>query len=61
MGEEMTSEELKVVTIEQYVNVMRIKKDLGETVSHEVEYQLSVLEAKLNALGISTENLALPN
>ena len=56
MSEEMTLEELKQINIDYYVNLMRIQKaQRGE--NEELDYQIKVAETKLNALGISTNDL----
>lgn len=54
MGDEMSLDELKQVTIDYYVNLQRIKKaDTGN--NPELEYQLRVVKNKLASLGIPSE------
>ena len=55
MGEEISLDELKQVTIDYYVNLQRIKKaDTGD--NPELNYQLKVAKNKLSTLGVSTED-----
>lgn len=54
MGQDMSLDELKQVTIDYYVNLQRIKKaDTGN--NPELEYQLKVVKNKLASLGIPSE------
>lgn len=57
MGDEtMTREEMISVLIEQYANLQRIKKaEKGE--NEELNYQIKVTKARLEAFGIVIENL----
>lgn len=58
MGEEMTLDELKQITIDYYVNLQRIKKaDTGN--NPKLAYQLRVVKNKLVSLGIPTEEYEL--
>ncbi len=59
MGDEtMTREEMINVLIEQYANLQRIKKaEKGE--NEELNYQIKVIRARLEAFGILTENLEM--
>ncbi len=59
MGDEtMTREEMINVLIEQYANLQRIKKaEKGE--NEELNYQIKVTKARLEAFGIVTENLEM--
>lgn len=59
MGDEtMTREEMINVLIEQYANLQRIKKaEKGE--NEELNYQIKVTRARLEAFGIVTENLEI--
>ena len=53
----MTLDELKQIAIDNYVNLMRIKKaEKGE--NEELEYQLKIAAMKLGALGLPVEELA---
>lgn len=53
--ENMNEKEMKEIAIERYINIQRIKKHGQE----EVEYQEKIAKAKLEALGIPTEELEL--
>ncbi len=59
MGDEtMTREEMINVLIEQYANLQRIKKaEKGE--NEELNYQIKVTKARLEAFGIVVENLGI--
>lgn len=59
MVQEMTEKELIAVTIDNYMNLQRIKKANGDTVNKELEYQLKGLVAKLSSLGVNIEDLTL--
>ena len=57
-AETMTREEMINVLIEQYANLQRIKKaEKGE--NEELNYQIKVTRARLEAFGIVTENLEI--
>lgn len=56
--EEMTKEEMINVLIDKYADLMRIKK-AEKAENEELEYQLKVTKAKLEAFGIVTETLEL--
>lgn len=58
MSEGMTLDELKQVNIDYYVNLMRIKKAQNGT-NDELDYQIKVAKAKLQFLGIPTEEFEL--
>lgn len=53
--EEMTEKELKDQTIREYVNIQRIKH--AENKDKELEYQEKILKARLQSLGVPTEDL----
>lgn len=54
--DEMTLDELKQISIDNYVNLLRIKKaEKGE--NEELKYQIKIATMKLNALGIPVEEL----
>lgn len=57
MDEAMTLDELKQIAIDNYVNLMRIKK-AEKAGNEELEYQIKVATTKLNALGIPLDNLS---
>lgn len=58
MGEDtMTREEMINVLIEQYANLQRIKK--AENPQKELDFQLRIVKAKLEACGIVTTDLEL--
>ncbi len=52
---EMTEKELKDQTIREYVNIQRIK--YASDKEKELEYQEKVLKARLQSLGVPTEDL----
>ena len=54
---EMTKEELISITIDNYMDLQRIKKANGETENKELDYQLKGVTAKLSSLGVSVEDL----
>lgn len=55
----MNYEEMKQVAIDNYVNLMRIKK--AETgINTELDYQIKVSETKLRTFGILIDDLQLP-
>ena len=56
---EMTEKELKDQTIREYVNIQRIK--YAENKDKELEYQEKVLKARLQSLGVPTEDLDFRN
>jgi len=56
--EEMTKEEMINVLIDKYADLMRIKK-AEKAGNEELEYQLKVTKAKLEAFGVVTETLEL--
>ena len=58
MSEGMTLDQLKQVNIDYYVNLMRIKKAQNGT-NDELDYQIKVAKAKLQSLGIPTEEFEL--
>ena len=52
---EMTEKELKDQTIREYVNIQRIKN--APVREKELAYQEKVLKARLQSLGVPTEDL----
>ena len=59
MVQEMAEKELITVTIDNYMNLQRIKKANGVTENIELNYQLKGLVAKLSSLGVNIEDLTL--
>lgn len=57
--EPMTDNELKSILIEQYTNLQRIKKANGTKENEELEYQIKTTIAKLSAMSVNVEDLAL--
>ena len=51
----MNFEELKQVSIDYYVNLIRIKKYQKET-NPELEHQLKVAKNKLHSMGVNTKD-----
>lgn len=54
---EMTEKEQATLLIEEYAKLQRIMKSQDR--EHEINYQLKITKAKLEALGIVTENLEI--
>lgn len=54
-NQEMTPEEMKQIALEKFADIQRIKKYGQE----ELEYQEKLVRAKLQNLGVSTEELEL--
>lgn len=54
---EMTEKEQATLLIEEYAKLQRIMKSKDR--EHEINYQLKITKAKLEALGIVTENLEI--
>ena len=55
MNEEMTEKEQATALIEEYTKLQRIKAAPNR--DEEIDYQIKTAKAKLEALGIVTENL----
>lgn len=53
----MTEKEQATLLIEEYAKLQRIMKSQDR--EHEINYQLKITKAKLEALGIVTENLEI--
>lgn len=53
--EDMNEKELKDTVMREYVELMRIKNAVDK--EKEIDYQLKVLKARLESLGIPVENL----
>ncbi|MCC8068114.1 MAG: hypothetical protein LIO94_13600 [Clostridiales bacterium] len=53
----MTEKELKDQTIREYVNLQRLKN--ADDRDKELEYQEKILKARLQSLGVPTEDLEL--
>ena len=56
---EMTDRELITITIDNYMNLQRIKKANGTTENPELDYQIKGLVAKLSSFGVSVEDLTV--
>lgn len=59
MVQNMTEKELIAVTIDNYMNLQRIKRANGDNENKELEYQLKGLIAKLSSFGVNIEDLTL--
>lgn len=57
MVQNMTEKELIAVTIDNYMNLQRIKRANGDNENKELEYQLKGLIAKLLSFGVNIEDL----
>ena len=56
----MTLDELKQITIDHYVNLLRIKHFQKE-INPELEYQLRIFRIKLHALKVNTNDFEYVN
>lgn len=52
----MTLDELKTMMIDWYANLLRIRK-ANTCENNELEFQIAVVETKLQSLGIPTESI----
>jgi len=59
MDEKMTDKELITVMIDRYTDLQRIKKANAGHENGELDYQLKVTKAKLESLGVVTEDLEI--
>ncbi len=55
MNDNMSFEELKQVAIDNYINLIRIKRCQKE-VNPELEYQLKTQKNKLHQMGVNTND-----
>lgn len=55
VNENMSFEELKQVVIDNYINLIRIKRYQKE-VNPELEYQLKTQKNKLHQMGVNTDD-----
>ena len=55
----MPEKELITVTIDNYMNLQRIKKANGDNKNDGLDYQLKSLIAKLSSFGVNVEDLTL--
>lgn len=56
---EMTKEERITITIDKYMDLQRIKKDNGNQVNKELDYQMKGVIAKLSSFGVNVEDITL--
>lgn len=54
--EYMTLDELKTVTLDWYANLLRIKKE-NQCENRELDFQIAIVEQKLQSFGIPTEDI----
>ena len=59
MVTEMIDKELITITIDNYMNLQRIKKANGGQENEELNYQLKGVVAKLSSLGVNVEDITL--
>ena len=59
MVEQVSDKELITITIDNYMNLQRIKKANGGQVNEELDYQLKGVLAKLSSLGVNVEDITL--
>ena len=57
--EKMTDKELITITIDRYTDLQRIKKENGNQVNKELDYQIKVTTAKLSSLGVNVKDITL--
>lgn len=57
MDDEMNEKELKDQVIKEFVNLQRVKA--AKNRDEEIEYQEKVLKARMQSLGIATEELEI--
>lgn len=55
----MTEKELITITIDNFMNLQRIKKYNGDHENIELDYQLKGLVAKLSSMGVNVEDVTL--
>lgn len=55
----MTDNELKIMLIQQYTNLQRIKKANGNHKNDELEYQIKSIATKLSVIGVTVDDLTL--
>ena len=53
------TQELIILLIDKYTDLQRIKRDNGDTINEELEYQIKVATAKLSSFGVNVEDLTL--
>lgn len=59
MIDQMSDKELITITIDNFMNLQRIKKANGNQVNEELDYQLKGVIAKLSSLGVNVEDITL--
>lgn len=59
MVDQMTDKELVTITIDNYMNLQRIKKANRGQENEELDYQLKGVVAKLSSLGVNVEDISL--
>lgn len=59
MVDQMSDKELITITIDNYMNLQRIKKANGNQENEELNYQLRGVVAKLSSLGVNVEDITL--
>lgn len=55
--EEMTDKELITITIDRYTDLQRIKKENGNQVNKELDYQIKVAKIVLQNFGLDYSEL----
>ena len=59
MVDQMSDKELITITIDNYMNLQRIKKANGNQENEELNYQIKGVVAKLSSLGVNVEDITL--
>jgi len=57
MEDRMTDKELVTIMIDKYTDLQRIRKANGGHSNSELDYQIKVTKAKLESMGVITEDL----
>ena len=57
MEEQMTDKELVTIMIDKYTDLQRIRKANGDYSNSELDYQIKVTKAKLESMGVVTQDL----
>lgn len=59
MEQDITEKELITLTIDNFMNLQRIKKSNGDYENKELDYQIKGLIAKLSSMGVNVEDITL--
>ena len=59
MDDRMTDKELVTIMIDKYTDLQRIRKANEGHINSELDYQIKVTKAKLESMGVITEDLEI--